>query len=408
MTALSKTVEVPLVRARPQAEASRLPALDALRAVGAIAVVATHVGFNTGASMQGYWGGFLARLDSGVAIFFSLSGFLLFRPFAMAAATGGKRPGVRRYLWRRALRILPAYWLSVVAYLLLVPQNTPITRARWVEHLTLTQIYQTWGLRSALGHTWSLCTEVAFYVVLPLAAALALRGRRRAGRPLHILAVSAAITVSWIALIGAGVLSASRHTTWLPSYALWFGAGMALASAHVSLRNGYLPRWRFLDDLGRAPLACWTAALAVLAIATTSLAGPRDLSEPTATQFGFKVIAYAVVASLVVLPIAFGPQTRAKAVLGSGTARWLGVVSYGLFLWHPFVLEMLFVVTGRPEFTGDFLPTYLVTVAVGLILASLNYYLVERPFLRLGHRRPRPPVSTTESQSATPAPTAVS
>jgi peptidoglycan/LPS O-acetylase OafA/YrhL len=298
--------------------------------------------------------------------------------------------------------------VTVVVCLLVVPRNNDTSGADWARHLTLTQIYQTWGLRPALGHTWSLATEAMFYVLLPVVAALVLRGRRRAGRPVLILIVSASITVTWIALMGAGVLSLSRHTTWLPSYALWFGAGMALASVHVSLANGYLPRWRFLDDLGRAPLACWVAALALLAIATTPIAGPRDLTEPTAAQFGLKVMLYAAIAVLVMLPIAFGPETRAKAALGSGVARWLGTVSYGLFLWHPFVLEMIYVLTGRPEFTGSMLQTYLATVAGGLVLAALSYYVIERPFLRLGHRRPRPPVSTTESQSATPAPTAVS
>ena len=388
----------------------RLPALDAVRVIGALVVVAHHVGFATGINVgAGPWAGWFARLDVGVAVFFVLSGFLLFRPWAHARATASPLPDTRTYLWRRALRILPAYWLTVVVCLLVVPRNDDASAGDWLRHLTLTQIYQTYGLRHALGHTWSLATEVVFYLLLPVLAALALRGRRRAGRPLAVLAVAAVVTAVWVALLGAGVLSLSRHTTWLPSYALWFGAGMALASVHVSLRNDHLPRWRFLDDLGRAPLACWTAALAVLAIATTPVAGPRDLTEPTAAQFGLKIALYTVVAVLVLLPLAFGPDgTRAKTVFGSGAARWLGTVSYGLFLWHPFVLEMIYVGTGRREFTGDAPRTYLATVAGGLVLATLSYYLVERPFLRLGHRRPRPPASTTESQSATPAATAVS
>jgi peptidoglycan/LPS O-acetylase OafA/YrhL len=337
-----------------------------------------------------------------------LSGFLLYRPWAHARATARELPGARTYLWRRALRILPAYWVTVIVCLLVIPRNDDATAGDWLRHLTLTQIYDQYGLKHALGHTWSLATEVVFYALLPVAAALALRGRRRAGRPLRILASSAAITAVWVVLMGTGVLSLSWHTTWLPSYALWFGAGMALASVHVSLRNDYLPRWRFLDDLGRAPLACWAAAVAVLGIATTPIAGPRNLQEPTGAEFGIKILLYTVFAVLVLLPIAFGPETRTKAALGSGAARWLGTVSYGLFLWHPFVLEMIYVVSGRAEFTGDFLATFVLTVAGGLLLAALSYYFVERPFLRLGHRRPRPPASRTESQSATPAPSAVS
>ncbi len=387
----------------------RLPALDAVRVIGALAVVAHHVGFATGVNVgDSPWGGWFARLDSGVAVFFVLSGFLLYRPWAHARATARELPSTKTYLWRRALRILPAYWLTVIVCLLVIPRNDDATAADWLRHLTLTQIYDQFGLKHALGHTWSLATEVVFYALLPVAAALALRGRRRAGRPLRILAVSAVLTLGWVALMGAGMLSLSWHTTWLPSYALWFGAGMALASVHVSLRNDYLPRWRFLDDLGRAPLACWAAAVAVLGIATTPIAGPRNLDEPTAAQFGLKVVLYTVIAVLVLVPIAFGPETRTKAALGSGTARWLGTVSYGLFLWHPFVLEMIYVVTGRPEFTGDPLQTYLLTVAGALVLAALSYYFVERPFLRLGHRRRRPPVSRTESQSATPAASAAS
>src|SRR4051812_409189 len=96
----------------------RLPALDAVRALGALAVVAHHVGFATGVNLSGGpWSGWLARLDVGVAVFFVLSGFLLFRPWAHAQATARERPKTLRYLWRRALRILPAYWLTVVVCL---------------------------------------------------------------------------------------------------------------------------------------------------------------------------------------------------------------------------------------------------------------------------------------------------
>jgi peptidoglycan/LPS O-acetylase OafA/YrhL len=387
----------------------RLPALDAVRVLGALAVVAHHVGFATGVNIgTGPWAGWLARLDVGVAVFFALSGFLLFRPYAHAKATGTDGPATGRYLWRRVMRILPAYWLTVAVCLLVLPRNADAGAGDWVRHLTLTQIYEPYGLRHALGHTWSLATEVAFYALLPLLAAALLSGRRRAGRPLLILAGSAAVTATWVALMHTGVLSLSLHTTWLPSYGLWFGAGMALATVHVALRDDHAPRWRFLDDLGSAPLACWAAAAAVLAIATTPIAGPRSLAEPTAGEFGLKMVLYTVFAVLLILPIAFGPQTRTKAVFSSGTVRWLGTISYGLFLWHPLVLELIYEISGRPEFTGDTLQTFLLTVAVTIVLAALSYYAVERPLLRLSHRWPKSRRRTTESQSTTAVPTAVS
>jgi peptidoglycan/LPS O-acetylase OafA/YrhL len=390
MTAVSETVELPLARATPGADAARLPALDALRAVGAIAVVATHVGFNTGATMQGYWDGFLARFDSGVAVFFSLSGFLLFRPYAMAAATGRRRPGVGRYLWRRALRILPAYWVSVVVYLLLVPQNTPITRVRWVEHFTLTQIYGFGDPADSFWHTWSLCTEVAFYLALPVVALIVLSGQWRPVRTIVVLtALGACTTIAWVSLMGQGLLHNSPHALWLPSYAVWFCAGMALAAAHVAISTGTGPRsLRLLDELASAPIACWAVAFGALAVSTTPLAGPRDLTAPTAGQFGAKVGLYTIVAVMLLIPLAFGPRDRFTRVFASAPARWLGAVSYGLFLWHPLVVALIYRPGGRPEFTGDLGWTFVLVLGGGLALAAISYYAIELPWQKLAHRTP--------------------
>ncbi|WP_229074173.1 acyltransferase [Actinoplanes sp. DH11] len=388
----------------------RVPALDAVRVIGALAVVGHHVGFATGVNTGGgSWAGWLARLDSGVAVFFVLSGFLLFRPWAHAQAIGGDKPATGRYLWRRAMRVLPAYWVAVVVCLLVLDRNDDATGADWVRHFTLTQVYTRDNLEHGLSQTWSLCTEVAFYALLPVIAALLTLGRKRTGRPWVIAAGGIVLTGIWVALIAAGLLSPSLHTMWLPAYGLWFGAGMILAAVHVDLRNGQRPRWRFLDEIAAAPVACWVAALAVYAISTTPIAGPLDLAEPTATEFAIKMMLYTLLAVLITVPLAFGPHTRAKEAFGSAPGRWLGTISYGLFLWHPFVLEMFYQLTGRPEFTGGFWFTYVVVAGGGLVLAAGSYYLIERPAQRFSHRWPRPRrPRTTESQSATAVPTAVS
>ncbi|MGA3538538.1 acyltransferase family protein [Micromonosporaceae bacterium DT194] len=379
---------------------NRLPALDSLRAVGALAVVGHHVGFATGVTMgDPFWGGWLARLDAGVAIFFVLSGFLLFRPHAYQLATGGPRPDARAYLWRRGLRILPAYWLMVVVCLTVLQPNGVAPIGDWVRHLTFTQIYQPSQLRAGTGQTWSLATEVLFYAVLPLLAWAALGRRWQPRRAVAIAAVAALTTGAWVTLMGLGVLFTGLHTMWLPSYALWFGAGMVMAVAHVALSTGAQPRLRVLDDLASAPLACWALALALFAVATTPLAGPRDLAEPTAAQFGFKVVLYTVIAVLIFLPAAFGRTTVTKTVLSAGSLRWLGLVSYGMFLWHPFVLEGIYLIGDLPEFSGSLATIFLLTTAGGTILGALSYYLVERPFQRWNDYWPRRRPATTESQS---------
>ncbi|MEV0901510.1 acyltransferase [Actinoplanes sp. NPDC049802] len=381
----------------------RVPALDAVRVIGSVAVVGHHVGFATGVNTSGGdWGGWLSRLDAGVAVFFVLSGFLLFRPWVHAKATGKARPGTGRYLWRRAMRILPAYWVTVAVCLSVLPRNANATPADWFRHATLTQIYEAGNLKHGVSQTWSLATEVVFYLLLPFLGLILTAGRARSDRHWVIIGGSVSISAVWVGLIGAGVFTPTPYTMWFPAYASWFGAGMVLAAVHVGLREGRLRRWAFLDGMAAAPLACWTAALAVFAIATTPVAGPHGLSEPSAAEFAAKLVLYMSLAVLITVPLAFGPETRTKHALSGGTVRWLGAVSYGLFLWHPFVLESIYWVTGRPEFTGSFGETFVITLGGGLVLAALCYYLIESPFQRLSHRWPRAPRrNRTESQRST-------
>src|SRR5687768_15093619 len=103
-----------------QRSIGRLAALDGYRAIAATAVLATHVGFLTGSSVDGPLAPMLSRLDVGVAIFFVLSGYLLYRPFLAAALDRRPGPSLRSYLWRRALRIVPLYAVVVISAWLLV------------------------------------------------------------------------------------------------------------------------------------------------------------------------------------------------------------------------------------------------------------------------------------------------
>ncbi len=373
---------------------ARLPALDAVRAVAAFAVLIYHVGFDTGLTLTGIWPGLVARFDVGVAIFFVLSGLLLLRPFLHAVAVGGPRPGIGRYLWRRALRILPAYWVTVIVCLTVLPQNGNVSGDVWLRYLTLTQIYGVGDLRPGLGQTWSLATEVSFYLVLPLVS-LGLVGRRwRPGRTAAALALlGVGSTAGWLIAASNGLVSPWPGNLWLPTYGLWFGAGMCLAVALVSVETaGGAPLTgfpRLVRPLANAPLATWTIAVAVLAIASTPLTGPRGLGAATMGNFSVKIVLYTIVAVLGLIPIMFGPDNRVRAAFGSGTARWFGGISYGLFLWHPFILDWIYRPGGRPILTGDPVSTLTVTIVGSVLLATLSYYLVERPIQRLGARWPR-------------------
>ncbi len=374
---------------QPDHRAGPFPCLNAFRALAAAAVVATHVAFWTGRGLQGPFAATLARLDLGVAVFFVLSGFLLLRPWAMAACQGTPRPEVRSYLWRRALRILPAYWVVVAASLLLLPANAGQRGLLdWSRHLSLTQVYGLGWQRHGLTQSWSLCTEVAFYVLLPVFA-LVILGRTgwRPAAALTALSGGLVISVGWQLFASSWGLDARVAGQWLPGYLSWFGAGMALAI--VSVQVNYLPaapgsRWRLLDEVAATPWACWVAAAACLALAATPLAGPRDLQLATGSQAVVKSLLYLCVAVLLLLPAMFGPQQAgiARRVLSSRPAQWLGEISYGVFLWHLLVLEGVVRLLDVKLFTGSWVVLFVLTWSGSVCVAAASYHLLERPILR--------------------------
>jgi peptidoglycan/LPS O-acetylase OafA/YrhL len=361
-----------------------LPLLDGLRGVAALMIVVTHVGFETGATAHGSWGALVARLDLGVALFFVLSGFLLVRPWLRAAG----QPSTRRYLLRRAARILPAYWVVLVVALLTTARGA--SAGAVASNAALLQVY-TGDLLSGLTQTWSLCTEAAFYLVLPLLALLLVRCSRR--QAALLLAAMAAAGWAWTALAAGGALPA-RAGTWLPGHLDWFAVGLALALVDQQLRERpESPVSRRLSELGRYPGTLLALAAAVFWLAATPVAGPRLLLPVAPGTAVLKEAMYALAAGLVLAAVAFAPQRGGPlaAALGSRPVAGWGRVSYGVFLWHLLVLAAVGNVLGLATFGGGFWRVLVLTVAGTLVVATASWHLLERPVLGRVHRRPLVP-----------------
>ncbi len=398
-----------------------LPVLDSLRAVASVAVVATHASFWAGAYGAPVWGTALARLDVGVALFFVLSGFLLSRPWFARRRRGAPPPSTGRYLWKRALRIVPVYVISVVAALTLLPDRDT-GPAQWVTTLLMGNIYVDDQLPDGLTQMWSLATEVAFYAVLPLLMWCVLPPRRSPsgdGRRLVLVLVAmVVVTVVWlldlsVRLDGGGTMI----RLWLPSYLTWFGTGIVIAAAQVAhaARSGpstpalggpgRVDRalWA-LEQLGRTPLTCWVAALALFVVSATPVAGPADLSPATLGSALTKNLLYAAVAGLLVLAGVFGPRSHPLTrLLSLRPLRHLGHLSYGLFCVHLVVLELVARWRDVELFGGRGPELLVLTLVISLAVSEVLYRVVERPLMRLkdlGRRTPSGPAATT-SPSAT-------
>lgn len=410
------------------ATGGELPALDSLRAIASVAVVATHASFWAGAYSAPVWGTALARLDVGVALFFVLSGFLLSRPWFARRRRGAPAPGAARYLWKRALRILPVYLLTVVAALTLLPGNRDAGPGTWATTLLMADTYVDDRLPDGLTQMWSLATEVAFYAVLPLLMWCVLPPRRSprgdARRLAVALVVMALVTVVWlldlsVRLDGGGTMI----RLWLPSYLTWFGTGIALAAVQVARHDtdsgpdsdeaargggrGRLGRLAWgVEQLGRSPLTCWVAALALFAVASTPVAGPADLSPASLGSALTKNLLYAAVAGLLVVPAVFAPASHPMTrLLGLPLLRHLGHLSYGLFCVHLVVLELVARWRGIELFGGRGVELLVLTLAVSLLVSEVLYRVVERPLMRLkdlgGPRSSSAAATTTPSATAT-------
>jgi len=161
----------------------RFPCFDGLRAIAAGGVVLLHVALISGFtfSESDTVGPYFARGEAGVYLFFLISGYLLYRPFVAARFDRVDAPSVRGYARRRALRIIPAYWVALTILVLIFDtrHRDDITSiGDVIVYYGFLQIYFKSTVVGGLQQAWSLCTEVAFYVFLPFWAA-AMRVARR-------------------------------------------------------------------------------------------------------------------------------------------------------------------------------------------------------------------------------------
>ncbi len=345
-----------------------LPAVEGMRACAAIGVVLTHVAFQTGTSG---WviGRLLHRFDLAVAVFFALSGFLLWRGHAAAARGLRHRPRAGHYLRSRLVRIMPGYLVAVVVILTLLPEANHANLTVWLANLTLTQVYVPLTLTAGLTQMWSLSVEVSFYLALPVLALLAYRLPVRARVP--------AITAVAVASLGWGLLPIQtaegvNFLNWPPAYASWFAAGMLLAELTVS-PVGWVHR------LARNRVAVYSVALVAYLISASPLAGPKDLVPATLGQFVVRTAMGAIVAGALLAPLVLDRPEAEHRILGSPVMVTLGRWSYGLFIWHLAALVMVFPMIGTFMFNGDLVVIFVLTTVLGFAMAAVSYALVESP-----------------------------
>jgi peptidoglycan/LPS O-acetylase OafA/YrhL len=364
----------------------RFPLFDSLRAFAALGVLVSHAGYLAGASQDAWYGSVVAQGSVGVTVFFVISGFLLYRPFLAADLEGRPRARLRDYARRRVLRIVPAYWLALTVIAAVLALPGVLGGDGWHYYLLL-QVYDPGTVGGGLVAAWSLCIEVSFYAYLPFHAALMRRlgaGRAPAARlrlELAVLALLACASLGARAISlasGGSVLDLTLVTTFF-----WFALGMALAVASVAGVRG---------AVARHPGLCWLAAGAVYLVLAVALRTRDDgVLRYSQGQWMLQHVLAGVLAVCFVAPAALGDELGGwpRRVLAWRTLAWLGLVSYGIYLWQGGWVAWL-TDHGAREWiaSSPFVALTLVTAAGTVATAALSYYLLERPLMRWKQRGP--------------------
>jgi peptidoglycan/LPS O-acetylase OafA/YrhL len=357
-----------------------LPALDGLRAVAVASVFAFHLG------LAHFGGGFL-----GVDVFFVLSGFLITSLLVEERASAG-RIRLPAFWGRRARRLLPAVFavLAVVsAYAwaggpgvdvqTLRPDaiSTLFYFANWHFWFSQQPYFSQFVALSPLMHTWSLAIEEQFYLLWPLILVGLLHVRRRGrhsgrsapsakGRALAVTLVLAAASAAWMAALYHGPATQDRayYGTDARAFELLVGAALALALWGTRGVSG--------RALGALRAGAWAGA-GGLAYLIATLSG----REAWMYRGGFVLAALA--SALIIASSVHGSGGPIGKVLSLRPVRWVGKVSYGIYLWHWVVIDL--VTEGNLGVGGWRLKV--VQVAITLAVATLSFYLLEQPIRRL-------------------------
>ena len=212
-------------------------ALDSLRGISTILIVVYHTSFVSGYTVEhaDSIGAYIDRLNIGVAIFFVLSGFLIFRPFAHSLIHGSPLPKTRNYYLKRAARILPGYWLALFV-LAGLDALTIVNTSGFIRNVFIVHSFTEHNVFTGIRQAWTLAVEMSFYVVVPAFAYVFVRQARRRIASVSVVTLLKALSALFL---GAYAFRLFIHQTdfwfldtahiWLPSHMDTLALGMGLA-----------------------------------------------------------------------------------------------------------------------------------------------------------------------------------
>ncbi len=333
-------------------------ALDGLRCLSILMVIWHHAG--------GQRPGMLGRGQLGVALFFAISGFLITTLLLREREARGQI-SLRGFYYRRTLRIFPLYYAVIAAYTVLVAlvEKGSQPGQEFVRNLPYFLSYTSnWFVelepseRVILYFAWSLATEEQFYLVWPGVVRYMRPFAGPAAFMVTLLAIDVGLELAAAAGMVDGELLVVRIAT---SVAAPICLG-CLGATLVHRPRGFALAWRWIGARWCAPAAA-AATIASLALDVPMMA--RYLAM-----------------SWLVLAVCIREDHALAPVLGNRVVRHVGTISYGMYLLHMLALNA----AARVVPAGSDLALFAATAGLSVILATLSFRYLERPFLRLKRR----------------------
>ena len=380
--------------------ADRFLLLDSLRGFGALGVLVAHTTWFAGGLQADAWTRpYADRIEGVIPMFFVISGFLLYRPFAKARLLQSAPLSVRAYGWRRIIRIVPGFWVALVVIAIWLGTPDIWTPREILRNFGFLQLYYGGGIHDVIPQAWTLSVEAVFYAALPLWVVAMRRWqgpsfRARLRQELRALTVLMAVALAYAVGL-AFVLKPDSDLAPIallgipPGSMLHFALGMLLAVISV---------WDDAEDraeppqplrfLARHPAVCWLIALGTVLLGASQLGLTPELGETaTPAQLIGRHLLNTVFAVVVVIPAVFGPPREGltRRILASRPLLFIGLISYSFYLWHWAVLQQLFrwKLDGTIGFLDNAVAWFVAGGIGAAILGTLGFYLVERPAMSL-------------------------
>lgn len=352
-----------------------MPGLDGLRALALIGVMGYHWNFGFAG------GGFL-----GVSLFFVLSGYLITDILA-SQWHHQRRIDLKDFWIRRFRRLLPAMLLMlfflVVWVTLFDRSRLPALRSEvlgavtyisnWQFIFQQQSYFESFGPPSPLGHFWSLAVEEQFYLLWPLIMLAVLKLFPRRGQLFTFIAAGAAISALTMAVIYQPGDDPSRvyYGTDTRAFGLLIGAGLAVV----------WPSWKLSTHVSRATRRRLNVTGAAAMLIILSMMWQVDRYDSFLYQGGMFLFS---LAAAVLVAVLAHPGASISRLLSWKPLLWIGVRSYGIYLWHYPVM----ILTSPASGTGDLsLPQVALQIAASVLLAALSWKYVEEPIRHGGLKK---------------------